>query len=132
MKWKTKPARYENAKQIQKIFDKYFAECEKNNEYPKVTGLAYALGLSRQGLINYENCLFNGRLNSLDDSAKAEIVDTIKRAKAFVEMCYEDRLFQNGNPAGAIFTLKNNYKWVDKQEVEQTTKTIRVTLEEDE
>jgi hypothetical protein len=128
MKWKTKPAKYENAKQIAKIIDKYFKECEENEEYPKVTGIAYALGLSRQGLINYEDCLINGRLKSLDDSAKAEIVDTIKRAKAYVEMCYEDRLFQNGNPAGAIFTLKNNYKWVDKSEVEQTNKTISVGI----
>lgn len=131
MKWKTKPGKYENAKQIQKIFDKYFAECEENQEYPSVTGLAYSLGLGRQGLLDYENSLLNGKLKSLDDTEKAKISDTIKRAKSFVEMCYEQRLFANGNPAGTIFTLKNNYKWVDKQEVEQTNKTIRVTLDEE-
>jgi len=129
MKWKTKAGKYENAKQMQKIIDKYFKECEENEEYPSVSGLAYSLGLSRQGLLNYENSLLNGRLKSLDSSAKGEIVDTIKRAKSFVEMCYEQRLFANGNPAGTIFTLKNNYKWVDKSEVEQTNKTISVEIE---
>ncbi|GKX65825.1 DNA-packaging protein [Inconstantimicrobium mannanitabidum] len=130
MKWRTKPAKYENAKQMQKIIDKYFEECEENNEFPTVTGLAFALNMNRQDLINYENCLENGRLLSLDDSAKAEIVDAIKRAKKYIEMCYEQRLFANGNPAGTIFTLKNNYKWVDKSEVEQTNKTITVQLED--
>lgn len=128
MKWKTKPAKYENAKQLVKIIEKYFKECEENKECPSVTGLGFALGLSRQGLLNYENSLEKGNLKSLDDSAKGEIVDTIKRAKAFVEMCYEQRLFANGNPAGTIFTLKNNYKWVDKSEVEQTNKTISVGI----
>lgn len=132
MKWKTKPPKYENAKQMQKVIDKYFKECEENQENPSVCGLAFALGLSRQGLLNYEDSLINGRLVSIDDTEKALIVDTIKRAKSFVEMCYEQRLFANGNPAGTIFTLKNNYNWVDKQEVEQTNKTIRVTIDEDE
>lgn len=130
MKWKTNHGKYENAKQMQKIIEKYFKECEETGEYPKVTGLAYALGLSRQGLQNYENCEFNGKLVSLDDTVKAEMVDSIKRAKSYIEMCYEDRLFQNGNPAGAIFTLKNNYNWVDKQEIQQTNKTITVELED--
>jgi hypothetical protein len=128
MKWKTKAGKYENARQMEKIIDKYFKECEENNEYPCVCGLGFALGLSRQGLLNYENSLLNGKLKSLDDSAKSEIVDTIKRAKSFVEYCYEQKLFANGNPAGTIFTLKNNYKWVDKSEVEQTNKTISVGI----
>ncbi|OOP74145.1 terminase small subunit [Clostridium beijerinckii] len=128
MKWKTKPGKYENARQMQKIIDKYFQECIENEEYPSITGVAYSLGLNRQGLLDYENSLINGKLKSLDSSAKAEISDTIKRAKAFVEMCYEQRLFANGNPAGTIFTLKNNFKWVDKSEVEQTNKTISVGI----
>lgn len=130
MKWKTKPGKYENAKQMQKIIDKYFEECEESGEIPTVTGLAYVLDMSRQDLLNYENCLENGRLKSLDDSVKVEIVCTIKRAKKYIESCYEKALFTNGKTIGAIFTLKNNYNWVDKQEIQQTNKTITVQLED--
>lgn len=131
MKWKTKPAKYSNASQMQKIIDKYFEECEENGEIPSVTGLGYTLDMSRQDLLNYENCLENGRLKSLDDSAKAEIVCTIKRAKKFIESNYEKALFTNGKTIGAIFTLKNNYNWKDKQEIEQTNRTISIDVEEE-
>lgn len=131
MKWKTKPAKYSNVKQMQKIIDKYFAECEENNEVPSVCGLGCSLDLSRQSLLNYENSLENGRLVSLDDNAKAEIVDTIKRAKLFIEYSYEKALFTNGKTIGAIFTLKNNYNWKDKQEIEQTNRTINIVVDEE-
>lgn len=131
MKWKTKPGKYENARQMQKIIDKYFEECEESGEIPTVTGLGFVLDMNRQDLLNYENCLENGRLKSLDDSAKREIVDTIKRAKKYIESKYENALFTNGKTVGAIFTLKNNYHWVDKQEIEQTNRTISIDIEEE-
>ena len=67
-------------------------------------------------------------LKRVDDSAKDRYINTIKRAKARIEMEYEQALFKKNSVVGAIFTLKNNYKWIDKQEVEQTNKTIEVTL----
>lgn len=74
---------------------------------PTVTGLALALDLTRQGLLEYEE--------------KGEFSDTVKKAKARVEQFIEDRLFENA-PAGAIFNLKNNFGWKDKTEVEQSGK----------
>lgn len=131
IKWKTKPAKYSNAEEMQVIIDAYFEECENNKEIPTITGLAYSLNLGRQGLLDYQNSLENGKLKSLDDSVKAEIADTIKRAKHYIETCYENKLINsNTTPIGTIFTLKNNYRWVDKQEIEQTNKTIEVTLED--
>ena len=60
-------------------------------------------------------------------------MDTIKGAKRFIESCLEDKLI-NGNttPIGLIFALKNNYGWVDKQEIKQTTETINVTVDDEE
>ena len=129
-KWRTKPAKYSNAKDMQKIINKYFKECEDTGEVPTVTGLGYVLNMTRLDLLNYENCLENGRLKSLEEDVKVEIVNTIKEAKQYIEMNYEKALFQQGKTIGAIFTLKNNYKWVDKQEVEQTNRTITVELED--
>ena len=49
--------------------------------------------------------------------------DTIKR----VESILESRLVNSGlsgdsNATMTIFTLKNNYKWTDRQEIDHTTK----------
>lgn len=129
-KWRTKPAKYNNAAEMQVIIDEYFKDCEESGEVASVTGLAYVLDLTRQGILDYENCVETGKLKSLDDSVKVEISDSIKRAKKYIESRYEQTLYSPGKTVGAIFTLKNNYKWVDKQEIEQTSKTITVELED--
>lgn len=130
MKWRTRPGKYSNAQEMQKIIDEYFEECEETGEVPTVTGLAYVLDLDRQGVLDYQNAIDTGKLKSLDDDVKREISDTIKRAKKYIESNYEQRLFENGKTIGAIFTLKNNYSWVDKKEVEQTNRTIEVDIED--
>lgn len=79
-----------------------------------LTGLAYHLGFeSRQSFYDYEE--------------KPEFTYTLKRARLFIERDYEMQL-QLGNPAGAIFALKN-FGWKDKQETEHTgTAFEKVTI----
>lgn len=125
------PRKYETPEQMQEIIDEYFNECIKLNIYPTVSMLAYRLDLTRQGLINYENCLELDKLKNCSDEMRKRFVDTVKKAKAFIEGGYENRLINDGRtPIGTIFTLKNNYGWVDKTEVEQTNKTIEISLED--
>jgi hypothetical protein len=69
---------------------------------PSVSGLAYTLNLSRQGLIEYGD--------------KDEFSVTVKRAKQRIEIFLEERLYSNGC-TGTIFNLKNNFGWEDKKEV---------------
>ena len=131
MKYRGRPAKYENPEDMQKIIVEYFNECGKEGKKPTVTGLGYVLDMNRTDLI-YENCIDNENLFArFDDSVKLGFTNTIKDAKRFIESCLEDKLI-NGTttPIGLIFALKNNYGWVDKQEVEQTTKTINVDLED--
>lgn len=130
-KYTGKPRKYETPEEMEVIIKEYFEECLKEEKYPTVSMLAYHLNLTRQGLLNYENCLENGRLKNCSDEVKREFVDTVKRAKIYIEGCYETKLI-NGTttPIGTIFTLKNNYGWVDKQEIEQTNKTIEVNVVE--
>lgn len=125
-----RPLKFDNAEDLQKEIDEYFQYALDNEEVPTVSGLAYYLGINRQTLLNYENSEENGWLRSLNDTEKCKIVGTIKRAKQYIESRYEQALFQQGKTVGAIFTLKNNYNWVDKQEIEQTDKTITVELED--
>ncbi|NFN94919.1 hypothetical protein FDB28_12655 [Clostridium botulinum] len=130
MKWVGRPAKYDNPEEMQNIINEYFKECEKSEEIPTVTGLAFSLDIDRNTLLRYENNQENDWLKNFDDSVKAEFSRTIKRAKRYIESNYENALFSNGKTVGAIFTLKNNYHWVDKQEIEQTNKTITVELED--
>ena len=125
-----RPKKYNNAEEMQKKIDEYFNGCQKpvkifnkylgkyitvtdekgNIEYEQykpytITGLANALNMSRQDLINYEK--------------DNEFFDTITCAKRKVEQYVEERLFDRDGAYGAKFNLANNFsRWKDKQEVE--------------
>ena len=131
MKYRGRPAKYETVEDMQKLIVEYFNECEAEGKKPTVTGLGYVLDMSRQDLINYEKCFECDRLKQYPDSVRRGFVDKIKGAKRFIESCLEDKLI-NGNttPIGLIFALKNNYGWVDKQEIVNTENKIEVKLED--
>lgn len=125
-----KPLKFKSPEELEKRIQEYYEWAKDNNKHITMSGLAWYLGTNRQTLLNYENCLEDDWLKSVPDDVKVLYVDSIKRAKQRIEMEYEEGLFSKNSAVGAIFTLKNNYKWVDKQEVEQTNKTIEVTLED--
>lgn len=106
-----RPLQYDSAEQMQEAIDRYFATDayiemgDAKMFAPTVEGLAYALHLSRQGLLNYEG--------------KPEFVDTVKRAKQKIAIALEQRLYGQA-VTGAIFNLKNNFGWKDKTEQELT------------
>lgn len=75
-----------------------------NFRRPLVTGLANHLGMTRQNLIDYQK--------------KGPFLDTIKKAKQAIEEYAENMLYTGQNPTGVIFSLKNNFKWKDKTEVD--------------
>lgn len=125
-----RPLKFKSAKELQKKVDEYFESCmdehwimdgdgkwhpvlDRNGEIVKVqvkpftiSGLAVHLDTSRQTLVNYEN--------------RDEFFDAIKRAKSRIENYTEEQLYNSSakNMTGIIFNLKNNYGWVDKQEVD--------------
>ena len=116
-----RPLKYNSAEDMQRDIEKYFAECDEKNKPYTVSGLAYALGTNRQTLINYED--------------KREFVDTIKSAKAKIELFNEEMLYSKDvSTTGVIFNLKNNYGWKDKQEIEAEVNsevTINIDLIDD-
>jgi len=83
--------------------DAYFSRQDEQQRPYTVTGLAHAIGMDREQLINYGN--------------KEEFADAIKEAKRKVHEFAEERLF-SGNATGVIFNLKNNWGWKDKTEQE--------------
>lgn len=72
-----------------------------------MTGLADALDMSRQSLLNYKG--------------KKEFFDTITRAKRKCEIYAEEKLFDKSGVNGAKFSLANNFEgWKEKQEIEHS------------
>lgn len=125
------PRKFNTPDELEEYISKFWSWCEENGKRPTVTRLAVYLDTNRQTLINYQNAdNLDDRFVGCSDSEKRRYVDTIKKAKAMIEAEYEDALFNKGETTGAIFTLKNNYSWVDKQEIVNTNNNIEVTLED--
>lgn len=130
MKKAGRPRKYKSVDELQSKIDSYFHNCDNYHiktfnedgeevykHQPKpytISGLALALDMSRQDLLNYQN--------------RTEFFDTIKKAKQRCEVYAEEQLFTAKNTAGVIFNLKNNYNYKDKQEVEaEVSQTIKIT-----
>ena len=107
-----RPRKYETVEELEKIINEYFIKCDIDKRPYTVTGLAIALDMSRQNLLDY--------CTRVDENGEP-FIDTIKRAKDRVENSVEEGLLSGKyNATGAIFNLKNNYNWRDKQEQEIT------------
>jgi DNA-packaging protein gp3 len=75
------------------------------------SGLARALGTSRQTLLDYQNPEHYNE--EIPAEVRQALADTIGDAKRRVEEFAESQLFE-GNANGAKFNLTNNHGWVDK------------------
>jgi hypothetical protein len=101
------PMKFSNPVEFATLVDAYFKECADLRDIPTITGLAVYLDTDRKTLYNYRK--------------RDKYFPTIKRALNRCEAALEARTLLGGlNPAMAIFSLKNNYGWVDKSEVENS------------
>jgi ATP-dependent Zn protease len=66
--------------------------------------------------------------NRKSNSDIAEVYGTIK--DILENRAIKGAMTNKLNATSTIFHLKNNYKWVDKQEIDQTTKQINYTSEQ--
>lgn len=133
------PVKFKTVEELQAKIDEYFDYCDNktkeewsekkgsmilpNPEPYTMGGLARYIGLSRQGLINYEK--------------KDEFGDIVTAARSRVEYDLERRLVDKESfTIGIIFNLKNNFKdWKDKTDVEHSggvTVTFDPSLKQDE
>jgi DNA-packaging protein gp3 len=120
-----RPLKFSSIEELERLIEDYFDSCyEDLIEYDSegaiksstrvlkrpytITGLALALDTSRRTLLDYE-------------ARNDEFSHTIKKAKLRCENFAEEQLFTSRNTAGVIFNMKNNYGWVDKQDIDQKT-----------
>ncbi|WOI85983.1 terminase small subunit [Rhodococcus qingshengii] len=78
-----------------------------------VSGLARALGMSRETLVQYKK----------NEKFSDSILPAYERCHEFAETQLYSR-----NASGASFSLKNNWGWKDRQEVDHTTKDQPIPL----
>lgn len=118
-----RPVKFETVEQMNTLVDGYFASEDaraKENGWKlpiyTMSGLALALGLSRQSLINYRE--------------KDEFLDTLKEATQRVEAMVEMRLQTGVAQTGHIFNLKNNFAgWKDTVHNESSTPSVNINTE---
>lgn len=102
MKKVGRPLKFKSVKELEDKIEAYFND---DSNYPyTVSGLAVWLDCDRKTLTNYEE--------------KDKFFPTIKKAKTRIEASIEKgALLGLYNPTFAIFNMKNNFGWQDKQEV---------------
>lgn len=100
-----RPVKYKTPEEMQILIDAYFKERDETKEPYTMTGLAIALDMDRKSLVNY--------------AQRDEFFLTIKKAREKVEDYAERSLYRASNVTGIIFNLKNNFSWVDRQEIDQ-------------
>jgi len=96
----------------------YLENCNASKKNPTMTGLALSLGFrSRRSLLNYEK-----------ESGYEFAFEVISYAKMKIEEFLEERLLdsKNTNIAGLIFNLKNNFDWVDKQDIRMDQRSMQL------
>lgn len=124
------PLKWSNADELIEYADNFFIWCEEQEKRPTVTRLAYYLSCDRKDLLRYENYEKYDWLKRLSKEEKERYSHTIKECKRRIESEYEDSLFDKSSTTGAIFTLKNNYDWADRQEIVTTTNDTKLSKEE--
>lgn len=116
-----RPLTFKTPEELQAVIDEYFNWCDNRtkNVYIKeagdnvpisfpapytMSGLARRLGITRQTLVNYGN--------------KELFFDTVRDARDRVQEDVETRLMETSNQSGAQFSLKNNFNWKEKTEID--------------
>ena len=110
-----RPLLFSTPDELQQAIDAYWEDCHQRQVPYTMSGLAYALGINRNTLLNYEG--------------REPFVGTVKRARERVERQLEEGLLtRERQVAGHIFNLKNNFGWKDTQEVEHTHTLLAIGL----
>ena len=110
--------RYSNAEDLTNAVLGYLDSCH-DSKRPNMTGLALALGFrNRASLVAYQK-----------EAGYEWAHDILAYAKMRIEEYLEQRFLdpKNGNVAGCIFSAKNNFNWVDKQDVRIDQRTMQLT-----
>ena len=107
-----RPLKFTSVEPMWQVAMAYITAMKEANRPLTISGLAYALDICTQTLINY--------------TEKDEFFAPIKRLKQLIEITYEENL-HGTTCTGSIFALKN-LGWKDTQDVNQTNINPQVVV----
>jgi hypothetical protein len=94
-----------SVKELKRIAKRYFTKCDTEQRPYTMSGLAEALGIARRTLKEYER--------------RDDFGATVAAFKRKIEAQMEERMLLGTSAAGpSQFSLKNNFNWTDKIEIE--------------
>ena len=102
------PIDISDIKQVEERIVWYFNHCTSDDVKPTVSGFCNSLGITRQTLLNWKTGTYRA------DSHQAVII----QAYSILEEMWEHYMM-NGkiNPVSGIFLGKNNFSYLDKQDI---------------
>jgi hypothetical protein len=110
-----RPQKFDDPIAFREQLEEYFEKCQTTDLLPTITGLAVHLGTDRKTLYNYKS----------KDTFSPLIKEALTRCENTIEqLALQGKL----NPAMSIFSLKNNYGWVDKTEVDNKHEVVAPIL----
>lgn len=111
-----RPLAFKSVKELQDKIEDYFEMCEKKDKPFTMSGLAYALDVSRYTLLNY--------------GKKDKFFNTIQKARHRCMVYSEEQLYRTqGSVNGIKFAMINNFKgWDDKQTTNHTGETPKFNV----
>lgn len=101
-----------DAEAVQQRIMEYFELCKAYNSKILVSGFAFALGCTRDELINWSN----GKTTRLSRVLSSESAQVVQKFLSFLEISWESAFANNGfrSPVTGIFIAKNNFGYKDE------------------
>ena len=131
----SRPLKYKDTKQVEKIIEEYFTDCDNREAPYTLIGLSNALDINRSTLYRYRDykACNNDDIQGYDalvDKTKAELCTIITRAVERIEQYTVERLFDKDSYKGAQFLLACNYGYRNTQVLElQSDKDINISID---
>lgn len=126
-----RPKAFNSPEELQTLLDQYFEYCD--NEVETITDNKGNVKTMHKPYTMTGICVYldiSGETWS-DYSKKPEFSETIKKARKRVEnYCEEYTMAGRLNPIFSIFSLKNNFGWVDKIDVNTTTSSDQLSQDD--
>lgn len=126
-----RPKAFDNPEELQTLLNNYFDYCDKDIE--TITDSKGNIKIVHKPYTMSGICVY---LDIHPDTwseynKKSEYSETIKKARKKVEnYCEENTMTGRLNPIFSIFSLKNNFGWVDKIDINTTNQPDQLTTDD--
>lgn len=129
-----RPLKYTDTKQVQKIINDYFTDCDNRQAPYTLIGLANALDVNRITLYRYRDYKLIDNtdiqdVQTLTQETKLQLCNIISHAVDKIEQYTVEKLFDKDTYKGSQFLLACNYGYRNTQVLElQSDKDINITV----